>query len=149
MRLTLALATAVLAVCSVGLCADDSTRHVTFFHQQVEPILVGHCLECHGGEKQGGLDLRSRATGLFGGDSTAAIVPGKPDQSLVYTRVINQEMPPEQPLSAAQAEVLRDWIASGAWFPEQPLDPFAISTEQRGVRLVVIATAAKSRPTGS
>ena len=90
------------------LRADESeqTSREAFFRKQVEPILVGRCLECHGSERKGELDLRTKQTTLKGGESGAAIEPSKPDESLLYEYVVSEEMPPKTPLSAEETAVL-------------------------------------------
>src|SRR5262245_66003757 len=71
----------------------------------VWPILKSKCLACHGedpkGELKGKLDLRSRETALKGGASgKPAIVPGKPEDSLLYVAVTRKDpdlvMPPKE-----------------------------------------------------
>jgi mono/diheme cytochrome c family protein len=94
------------------------------FEQHVRPILRAHCLECHGeGSKlRGSLDLRLRRFALVGGDKGAAIVPGKPADSLLYLRVRDHEMPPGKvKLSAAEIARIERWIAAGA--PTQHAEP--------------------------
>ena len=62
----------------------DPAEH---FEAKVRPILVQHCIKCHGPEKQkGGLRLDTKAGWQTGGENGPAIVPGKPDQSLVSSR---------------------------------------------------------------
>lgn len=93
----------------------DKTRMT--FEEHVLPILEARCVQCHGGEKsESGLDLRRRFTILKGGDSGSAIVPHKPDSSLLMEFIDEGLMPPEdQPqLSKSEIRVLRNWIASGA-----------------------------------
>ena len=85
-------------------------------------ILYPNCLVCHGKQKQeGGLDLRAGAGLLQGGKSGPAIVPGKPDESLLIQRIVAGEMPPADtkklrvlPLNSSELEKLRQWIAAGA-----------------------------------
>src|SRR5947209_7708153 len=53
-----------------------------FFEKQVRPLLVEHCLDCHGDKKpRAGLRLTSRALVLKGGDSGPAARPGRPSDS--------------------------------------------------------------------
>ena len=94
------------------------------FARDIQPILA-RCVQCHGGaKKEGGLSLVNRlaATGA-GGSGERAIVPGAPDNSELLRRVSSTEvyerMPPKgEPLSPAQIETLRQWIAAGAeWEP--------------------------------
>jgi mono/diheme cytochrome c family protein len=81
------------------------------FEQHVRPILKAHCLECHGenAKPRGGLDLRLRRL------ASKVIVPGDPEESPLFTRVRDHEMPPGKvKLSAAEASTIRMWIARGA-----------------------------------
>ncbi|MCA9232007.1 MAG: DUF1553 domain-containing protein [Planctomycetales bacterium] len=115
----------------IDAAVATAEQHEQFFHEQVEPILIGHCLECHGADRKGELDLRTQATAIEGGESGASITPGNPAESLLYEYVSTGEMPPKQPLSESQIAVLKQWIADGAYFPDEPLSPFAISTDRR------------------
>ena len=60
---------------------------------------------------------------LAGGESGAAIVPGKPDESLLIEYVSGSEpqMPKDaQALSADEVAALRRWVAAGASWPDGP-----------------------------
>ncbi|HEX4145872.1 MAG TPA: DUF1553 domain-containing protein [Pirellulales bacterium] len=93
----------------------------TLLREQVGPIFASRCLACHkGGHPKGGLSLTTREGLLKGGESGAAIVPGKPDESLLIQYVSGDK--PDMPkngaaLSAAQVAALRDWIEAGAAWP--------------------------------
>ena len=107
------------------------------FTREVRPILSQHCLVCHGPDeksRKAGLRLDVRDAALKGGKGDgAAIVPGKPDASAVMARIIShyadEVMPPpgeKKPLSSAQIDTLRRWIAAGAnyanhWAFEPPV----------------------------
>src|SRR4051794_10867715 len=68
-------------------------RQVT--ENDVLPIFQMRCVVCHGKRKQeGGLDLRSQASRLRGGKSGPALIPGKPDQSLLMQKISSGQMPP-------------------------------------------------------
>ena len=59
-----------------------------FFLEEVQPLLASRCVTCHGPDKaEGGLRLDSREAALKGGDSGPALVPGKPDESLLLMAV--------------------------------------------------------------
>jgi formylglycine-generating enzyme required for sulfatase activity/mono/diheme cytochrome c family protein len=95
------------------------------FEQQIKPILELDCVRCHGPEKpKGALRLDTRSGALKGGDNGPALVPGKPDQSPLYTSTIvppddDKHMPPKgDPLKKEQTELLRAWIEQGAPWPE-------------------------------
>ncbi len=90
------------------------------------------CLLCHGRRRQeGGLDIRTRDSLLRGGVSGPAIVPGKPEESLLIQRIVSEEMPPEEhqsrlsyrPVTSSELQELRRWIADGAPFEEEPPRP--------------------------
>ena len=106
--------------------------------KDVLPIFQMHCVNCHGKSKQeGGLDLSTQAGRLKGGDSGAALIPGKPGKSLLYARILAREMPPLdeiRPPTTAEVETLRQWIEAGA--PADPVsraeaEESAVSQEDR------------------
>jgi hypothetical protein len=78
------------------------------------PLLQEHCIKCHGGAKQkGGLDLRSLESLLRGGDNGPALLPGKPDQSPIFTYLdagADPHMPPKGQLSEGEIDKVGDWI---------------------------------------
>ena len=94
------------------------TGLVSVTEKDVLPIFQMHCVNCHGKSKQeGGLDLRTQASRLKGGDSGPALVPGKPGKSLLYARILAREMPPLdeiRPPTTAEVDTLRHWIEVGA-----------------------------------
>ena len=83
-------------------------------------ILELRCLACLGPTTQmGGLNLSTREGALRGGGRGSAVIPGDPEKSLLLTRLIKDEMPPGEPLPAAQKDALRAWIAEGAHWSGQ------------------------------
>jgi mono/diheme cytochrome c family protein/cytochrome c553 len=102
------------------------------FEERVAPVLVSRCLECHGGaDPKGGFDLSRRDSALAGGDSGVAIVPGEPDQSYLLQRIRDGEMPPKEPLSQEEMATLEAWIADGAAWGAEAIDPFRFTTGRR------------------
>jgi len=103
--------------------AAPTADALKFFEKDVRPLLVEACQECHGPQKhKGGLRLDNLPYILQGGETGPAIVPHKPDASLLI-KLVNyedpdMEMPPDGKLSAAKIEILRKWIAMGAPWPE-------------------------------
>ncbi len=99
------------------------------------PILLLRCTACHGRQKQeAGLDLRTRGSMLKGGKSGPAIVPGKPEESLILKRIQAEEMPPRKrlveamvkPVEADEVAKLARWIELGA--PETAEEPDVAGT---------------------
>src|SRR5262245_30430383 len=96
------------------------SQDVEFFESKVRPLLVEHCQGCHGEKKaKGGLRLDSKAGWEKGGDNGPAIVPGKPERSLLVRMIKGgsespPEMPPDTRLPADAVETLVAWIKMGA-----------------------------------
>ncbi|MCA8983311.1 MAG: PSD1 domain-containing protein [Planctomycetaceae bacterium] len=103
---------------------EFSAADLEHFEKRIRPLLHKHCYECHSGDAkvlQGGLRLDGRDLLLTGGDSGPALVPGKPDQSLLIEAIRYQgtsfDMPPGGKLSDHEIRLLEDWVARGAPFP--------------------------------
>ncbi len=105
--------------------AQQKTAAAVDFATQIRPLLSDRCFKCHGPDSNAReaelrLDIRK---GVFEPreDGQAVVVPGKPEQSLLYQRIITEDedlrMPPEgggKPLSKAEADLIRRWIEQGA-----------------------------------
>ena len=103
--------------------AKPTAEQLRFFETNVRPVLVEHCQKCHGDKKQwGGLRLDSREAVMRGGDTGAAIVPGKPKESLLIRAVRHEDedlkMPKEGKLTERQIADLVRWVEMGAPFPQ-------------------------------
>jgi mono/diheme cytochrome c family protein len=93
-----------------------------FTEEDVLPIFQVRCVACHGKrEQKGGLDLRTQSSRLKGGKSGPALVPGKPDESLMIRKIESGDMPPTElqlkysvrPPTEAELAKLRAWITDG------------------------------------
>jgi len=96
-----------------------STNQIQF-NRDVRPILSENCFACHGHDKNQRkaklrLDVRDVAI------EREAIVPGKPGESKLVEHIFSTDpeeiMPPpksRKTLTAAQKELLKQWIAGGA-----------------------------------
>ncbi len=114
---------AVLAAEDPAQTRAPTAEQLKFFETNVRPVLVEHCQKCHGEKKQwAGLRLDSRAALLRGGDSGAAIAPGKPDESLLIRAVRHEDenlkMPENSKLAERQIADLVRWVEMGAPFPD-------------------------------
>ncbi len=104
---------------------DEAEAH---FALKVQPLLKEKCFACHGDdpdELEGGFDMTSLDELMFGGDAYEnALVPGSPDESAIYEAILwkneDLEMPPKENdrLTSEQIEVVRQWIESGALWPD-------------------------------
>jgi hypothetical protein len=109
-------------VCAVAARAADEApdrEGLDFFERKIRPVLVEHCYSCHSEtskEVKGGLRLDLREASRRGGESGPAIVPGKPEKSLLLSALRYQDlqMPPAGKLSDETIADFTRWIAMGA-----------------------------------
>ncbi len=93
------------------------------FERDVFPIFQRACSGCHGPKMQmGRLRLDAKAIAMAGGQSGAAIKPGKSGESLLVARLTAAggvpRMPPSGKLSDEEIARIRGWIDEGAAWPE-------------------------------
>lgn len=115
----------VLGLLAVNVRADEiSLADHDFFEKKIRPLLSARCFSCHGnGKEKGGLRMSSRDSLLKGGDTGAAIVPGKPAQSLLIEAIEYKKdlkMPPKGKLSDKEIADLTTWVKKGAPWPATP-----------------------------
>jgi mono/diheme cytochrome c family protein len=123
------------------------------FNEHIQPILAENCYACHGvdsGSRKAELRLdRAEFATAKRKDGGPAIVPGKPEESLLVQRIESKDerkvMPPPEAhktLHPEQIALLRRWIAEGAEYQEhwaflaptaKPL-PAVASAQVRGSR---------------
>jgi len=115
------VATLIAAFTASFAYADDSIQ----FNRDVLPILAGNCFQCHGPDAAARKrDIRfDTKDGLFGvtRDGANLLVPGKPDESELFARIIDPDadnrMPPADSklhLSEKDVQTLKTWIEQGA-----------------------------------
>ncbi len=112
------------------------------YNRDVRPILAENCFRCHGPDSAARkadlrLDQRDAAIGM------KAFKPGSPDESELVRRVFSSDdderMPPpasHKNLTAAQKDLLKQWIATGAEYqphwsliPPKRLEPPAVKND--------------------
>ncbi|MBK8090579.1 MAG: PSD1 domain-containing protein [Verrucomicrobiaceae bacterium] len=95
------------------------------FNQHIRPILAENCFACHGFDpkhREADLRLDTFKGATEDRDGVRGIVPGDLAKSSTWERIITTDkdevMPPpkshKQPLTAAQRDLIRRWIESGA-----------------------------------
>jgi len=109
-----------------------SANQLAHFETHIRPLFISRCIECHGETAQeGNLRLDSRHGWEIGGESGRAIMPGKPETSLLIKAVQytdkDLQMPPEIALSAEEVSLLAEWVRQGAIDPR--LDANAASAQ--------------------
>ena len=123
---TLALLTTLTVIDSDAQAAHPRDEDLQLFETSIRPILIKHCYECHSaasGKSRGGLRVDSAEALRRGGDTGPAVVPGSPQQSLLY-RVLQYgdqtyQMPPSGQLPETVIADFRQWIQRGAVDPRE------------------------------
>jgi hypothetical protein len=128
---------AILSFCSLitGMAANEPLR----FSRDILPILSDNCLSCHGhdeGHRKGELRLDLREAAI----EKKAIVPGNPEQSELWKRVISTDsdevMPPPKShkpaLPLAQTNILKRWIQEGAVWGKHWAFELPVKSEAEG-----------------
>jgi hypothetical protein len=107
--------------------AADITEDEVFFEAKIRPLLYRYCVDCHGPQEQsGGLRLDHGQFLSVGGVSGPAIVPHRPETSLLIHAVRRSEslaMPPDAALDPSDVALLEEWIRAGANWPESEALP--------------------------
>ena len=109
----------------VGLWVGSCLSAAEAYEGLLKPLLRERCFSCHGAlQQKAGLRLATVVSMIRGGKHGPALVPGKPGESPLVSRVAStdpeERMPPEhegQPFNADQIAVLTRWIAAGAKAP--------------------------------
>ncbi|MCB1064186.1 MAG: PSD1 domain-containing protein [Verrucomicrobiae bacterium] len=109
---------------AIAVGAESPKGMEVSFRRDVRPILSDKCFSCHGPDAETReadlrLDTQEGAFGDLGG--YAAVVPGDLEKSELIYRITTDEsddlMPPKKfhkPLKAAEVDILKKWVASGA-----------------------------------
>lgn len=111
----------IVWVCITATPCRADENQAELFRHQVEPILLEHCYPCHShqsGQMENGLALDWKSGWVTGGDRGPAIVPGSPDASLLIAAIEHRDAGlkmPEEKLAPAEIDLLRRWVAEGAF----------------------------------
>ncbi len=109
-------ATALLLILAVSLAAEGEPDPLVLLRKE--------CVSCHTeAKRKGGLLIDSRESLLKGGDSDAAIVPGKASESYLIELLFpdaDPHMPPKGQLKPREIAALETWVNDGApWDADQ------------------------------
>lgn len=115
-----------LLVCTASVVFAEESKvqkftpdELKFFETKIRPVLIRECYGCHSnksGNVRGGLRMDTKQMLLIGGGSGPAVVPGKPDESYLYTAMKHEDfvMPPKRKLSDKIIADFKKWIEMGA-----------------------------------
>ena len=139
-----------------GVAAKEfSPDDISFFKEEVRPLLEDHCIRCHGGKDskghakvKSGLQLVSRKGIVLGGDHGSAFNEEKPEESLLLHVISyeddNLQMPPKGKLDEKARGVLADWVKRGMpWTPEDA--DYLVEVEEDDKSITTINEFSKSR----
>jgi mono/diheme cytochrome c family protein len=121
-RILMLLLIGTAIVCAQGpdqkATSKKGKAEAVSYYRDIEPILKTSCESCHqAAMAAGGLRVDAPENLLQGGASGKAVVPGKAERSLLYTRLTvttDKRMPPVGMLTEEQLALIRAWINSGA-----------------------------------
>jgi len=114
------------AIAFGGQSATITPDQLEFFEKKIRPVLVEHCYDCHSeerGKNKGELTLDTRDGIRAGGDRGPAVVPGKPDDSVLINAIRQAgqlHMPPDSRGGMLPDDVIADfekWVKDGAADP--------------------------------
>lgn len=108
----------MLALTAAVLASDAPKADARFFDKRVAPILTKRCLGCHNIDlKAGNISFEDRESLLKSGARGAAIVPGRPQESVMVqalTHTGDVRMPPGPKLPSKEIAILTEWVRRGA-----------------------------------
>ena len=107
-------------IAAAAIAIPAVAQRAPLFKSEILPVLEKNCVQCHGQQqKMAGLDLSS-FTGMMQGSTRGPVIaPGKPERSLLWKMIENDQMPQGGKLSAADKQLIRAYIEQGR-FPTQP-----------------------------
>ena len=98
------------------------------FNLDVRPLLSDRCFKCHGFDenaRKAGLRLDNAEGAFAERKSGQAIIPGNPEESLIWQRIISRDpdevMPPPNShlkLNDEEKQLIHQWIVEGAEYKE-------------------------------
>lgn len=115
----LMMSSIVCLLLTANVLAVPQTETQVSFENDIQPILVNHCLRCHGPETEEAFRIDEKDAAMD------YIVPGEPEESEIYTYLISDDedemMPPPDeggPLDDSDVQLISLWIKQGAAWPD-------------------------------
>lgn len=126
-RLAPMLLVALVASVAAGRGAEPDT-----LADQARQLFQARCVKCHGPiDPKGALDLSSLASLAKGAEDGPVVVKGKLEESTLWRRIDDGDMPPGdaggEPLAESERAVVRHWIEQGAPGLVEEFDPAALT----------------------
>ena len=128
----------IFVLASALLPGQQAQEKTEFFESRVRPVLANKCFACHTENKLGGLRVDSRVALLQGGKSGPAIVPGRPEESLLIKAIQQADPALKMPMGGSKLKDneitdLKYWIqAMAAFWPAEEAKPRGCRAGCRG-----------------
>src|SRR6266404_4060528 len=101
-----------------AVAAPATAQRDPLFKTEILPVLEKSCIQCHGAQqKMAKLDLSSFTGMMEGSSSGPVIAPGKPERSLMWKLIENDQMPQGGKLTTAEKQLIKSYIQYGR-FPQ-------------------------------
>lgn len=105
-------------------------QRAPLFKSEIMPVLEKNCVMCHGDkQKMAGLDLSSFSGMMAGSSSGPVIAPGKPERSMLWKMIENDQMPQGGKLTAGEKQLIHAYIEQGR-FPATEESEAAIQARE-------------------
>src|SRR5438477_12921919 len=102
----------------LALAIPAAAQRDPLFKTEILPVLEKNCVQCHGPQqKMAKLDLSSFAAMMEGSSSGPVIAPGKPERSLMWKMIENDQMPQGGKLTVAEKQLIKSYLQYGR-FPQ-------------------------------
>jgi hypothetical protein len=103
-----------LSLALVVAAVPAAAQRAPLFKSEIMPVLEKNCVMCHGEkQKMAGLDLSSFSGMMAGSSSGPVIAPGKPDRSMLWKMIENDQMPQGGKLTTAEKQLIHAYIEQG------------------------------------
>src|SRR5438067_2994646 len=112
----------------MALAIPAAAQRDPLFKTEILPVLEKNCVACHGEkQKMAKLDLSSFTGMMEGSSSGPVIAPGKPERSLMWKLIENDQMPQGGKLSTADKQLIKSYIQYGRF-------PAAVAETEEALR---------------
>ena len=135
-----------------ALAADDSSESNAVTFDQVRPVFRKHCESCHNIQRpRGEFDISSVESIKAGSVSGIVAIPGKPEESPLFTlpaHLDDPHMPPNaKKIPQRELDLIRNWIAGGMLAsPKSTTNPPSAKKSENQKLIVPVASISRQVP---
>src|SRR5215471_8411425 len=107
-----------IGILIAALAAPAAAQRDPLFKTEILPVLEKNCVGCHNpARKMAKLDLSTLSGMMEGSSSGPVVAPGKPELSLMWKLIENDQMPQGGKLTTAEKQLIKSYIQYGR-FPQ-------------------------------